>query len=148
MNLRTIAFYILLHSRFLQNPNSSNLIFPRIEFISLIRFLFLGKNLNSNQPNTRLHAMGSKPRSDNPHSGDGASPGFVSFSIELCLLFFLTRYVWITCFFEIGHGTKRRHFFNLQEDFHRWIGQRYDIRWVFNWFDWSLMLVLVCRIGF
>ena len=30
--------------------------------------------------------MGSKSRADNPHSGDGASPGFVSFSLLICCL--------------------------------------------------------------
>lgn len=83
--------------------------------------------------------MGSKSKADNPHTGDGASPGFVSLSLffffspsvdSVSFLFDFVKSCEILDFFvlflsEIGRNlvifSNFFLFWNLQEDFHRWI---------------------------
>jgi hypothetical protein len=49
------------------------------------RSVEFSRSLSRGNPNPKSHAMGSKSRSDHPHSGDGASPGYVSLSLLLCI---------------------------------------------------------------
>ena len=107
-------------------------------FLLLFYFFFFLKSISIFVFNARIHPlpislMASKSKSENPHTGDGASPGFVYFSFSICVFpllglligFFVSIFL-RSWFFVL---TILLLFFS-QEDFHWRFGEGYNLQWV------------------
>jgi len=137
-----------------QNPNYPPILsLPDRKSSCSSRSLQFPRSLSRENPSPKSHAMGSKSRSDHPHSGDGASPGFVSLCVCVCVCLGLVGFQrklwgkekrkgrfwirWVSCMVSVVSCVSFRFdlfcvilkfcyllFCETQKDFYLWIAQR------------------------